>query len=196
MEELDKLKQDWQKKENNFPKFSENEIYRMLHKKSSSIVKWILIISILEFAFWGLSTLISSAVNVEEYKAPKFLVILDYVNYTVLITFIILFYINYRKISAEKPVKELLQTIITVRRVVTFYVIYNICIIFFSLVCGLLMYEINDSSNNANSTAVIAIGIVMILIIIFIILLVYNVLYGRLVRKLNKNYVELEKIKQ
>ena len=48
MEGLDLLKKEWNK-ESNFPKITESEIYKMIHKKSSSIVKWIFIISILLF---------------------------------------------------------------------------------------------------------------------------------------------------
>jgi hypothetical protein len=49
MKELDLLK-DWKNKDS-FEQISEIEIYRMIHKKSSSIVKWILIISILRFCY-------------------------------------------------------------------------------------------------------------------------------------------------
>ena len=52
MDELELLKKDWKKEDKNFPKLSYNEIYKMILKKSSSIVKWIFIISILEFVFW------------------------------------------------------------------------------------------------------------------------------------------------
>lgn len=52
MDELELLKKDWQKDDNNYPKKSYNEIYKMILKKSSSIVKWIFIISILEFILW------------------------------------------------------------------------------------------------------------------------------------------------
>ena len=40
MKELDLLKKDWQKSDNSFEQVSEIEIYKMIHKKSSSIVKW------------------------------------------------------------------------------------------------------------------------------------------------------------
>ena len=50
MEELDLLKKAWKKEECSFDQVSEKDIYGMLHQKSSSIVKWILIISIVEFA--------------------------------------------------------------------------------------------------------------------------------------------------
>ncbi len=52
MDELDLLKKDWNKGDSKYPKLSYNEIYKMILKKSSSIVKWIFIISLLEFGFW------------------------------------------------------------------------------------------------------------------------------------------------
>ena len=52
MDELDLLKKDWKKQEGNYPKLSYDEIYKMIWKKSSSIVKWIFVISIIEFLFW------------------------------------------------------------------------------------------------------------------------------------------------
>ena len=53
MDELKQLKKDWQK-DQKFPKINKSEIYKFLHKKSSSIVKWIFIISIVEFIFWSI----------------------------------------------------------------------------------------------------------------------------------------------
>ena len=52
MDELELLKKDWKKNDGQFKQISENEIYGMLHKSSSSIVKWIFIISILEIILW------------------------------------------------------------------------------------------------------------------------------------------------
>ena len=59
MDQLDKLKKEWQNREQELPKLSYNSIYNMLLKKSSSIVKWIFIISIIELLFWiGLNLVI------------------------------------------------------------------------------------------------------------------------------------------
>jgi len=46
-DELELLKKDWQKQSEALPKLTAEEIYPMLHKKSSSIVKWIFIISLI-----------------------------------------------------------------------------------------------------------------------------------------------------
>jgi len=194
MDELDKLKKDWNKAGKIFPSFSEMEIYAMLHKKSSSIVKWILIISVLEFAFWSLCAIISPYVGTE-FKPPVFIEVLDYINYVVLIVFISVFYINYKKISVEKPVKDLLQNIINVRRVVKFYVIYNLCIISFSLICALFLYKDNYGEPQ-DSEMVMVIGISFIIVIFLLIYFIYKLLYGRLLTKLNLNYIELQKIKE
>ena len=51
MEELDLLKKAWQKDSHGFEQISEVEIYKMLHAKSSSIVKWIFYISLFELGF-------------------------------------------------------------------------------------------------------------------------------------------------
>ena len=48
MKELDLLKKDWKKNAASFVQVSENEIYKMIHKKSSSVVKWIFMISVIE----------------------------------------------------------------------------------------------------------------------------------------------------
>lgn len=65
MNELDLLKKDWKKDKTNFQQVTENDIYKMIHTKSSSIVKWILIISIIEFT---LLNGVSFLVNVDEYN--------------------------------------------------------------------------------------------------------------------------------
>ena len=52
MDELDILKREWQTREQEFPKFTSKDIYPMLLKKSSSMVKWIFYISIAEMVLW------------------------------------------------------------------------------------------------------------------------------------------------
>ena len=47
MDELELLKKDWQRNSGDYPELSYDEIYKMSHAKSSSIVKWIFIICLL-----------------------------------------------------------------------------------------------------------------------------------------------------
>ena len=64
MKELDLLKKDWQKNEASFEQVTEKDIYKMIHKKSSSIVKWILILSVLELILWSV---LSIGVKIDDY---------------------------------------------------------------------------------------------------------------------------------
>jgi hypothetical protein len=50
MDELDKLKGAWKTQDYTKHKVSTNDIYKMLHSKSASYVKWIFYISIIEFS--------------------------------------------------------------------------------------------------------------------------------------------------
>jgi len=194
MDELDKLKSHWQKNDEAFPKMSEGDIYAMLHKRSSSAVKWILIISILEFVFWGLISIGNSIFEITDYnKLPLFITVMDNANYFIALTFIVLFYLNYRKISTKTPVKDLLDNIIRVRRIVTVYMAYNVAMILAGMLSSLFIIKSQDDFTSSTAN-IIAIGIIIIVIFMVLIAGVYYLLYGRLVRKLNKNYRELKKI--
>ena len=50
--DLENYKKLWKNQPQEGKKLSAVEIYKMAHKRSSSIVKWIFIIGILEFLFW------------------------------------------------------------------------------------------------------------------------------------------------
>src|SRR5690606_10962071 len=103
MEELDLLKKDWKKNENKFPKLSEKEIYAMLHKNSTSVVKWIFLISIFEFAFFlGLTLLFNdnaSTTKVQSYLNGFAMAVITVIDYGIMVYFFCQFYINYRKIT-------------------------------------------------------------------------------------------------
>jgi hypothetical protein len=52
MDELELLKKDWEKKDPAHKKLSVEELYPILYKKSSSIVKTLFYISVGELIFW------------------------------------------------------------------------------------------------------------------------------------------------
>lgn len=182
MKELDLLKKDWQKSGNSFEQVSEVEIYKMLHKKSSSVVKWILIVSILEFVILnGISLLINDETYDKIMNLHPYLGVIEKVNYLIIIVFIYLFYRNYKTISVLESSKSLLEHILKTRKIVTYYIYWNIIIGGFSGGFGAI--EEN--------------GITLLISIIFImgfLWLFYKLLYGSFLRKLKDNYKELKKI--
>lgn len=208
MKELDLLKKDWQKSGNSFTPVSEAEIYKMLHAKSSSIVKWILIISILEISLW---TLISIFFNTDDYlkntkydELALYLEALTFFNYGVILVFIYLFYKNYVSISTTVSTKQLMKDILKTRKTVQCYVWYNLGMVVLSLIIGFFIaFAYNPEvsilrdkiASNSKAMAII-IGILILTIVVFlgIFWLFYRLLYGILLRRLYANYNELKKI--
>ncbi len=197
MKELDLLKKDWKKDKNSFEQLSESAIYKMIQKHSSSLVKWILIISILEFIVLNGISLFINDENIDKFLAlHPYLDIINYLNYVVVIGFIVVFYKKYRAISVLDSSKNLIEQIITTRRVVNYYIFWNVVIGGFFGAFGAI-----DGFNNAYSEDHGVNPIKEYIVILFIVPLVmvliwgfYKLLYGSLLDKLNKNYKELMKI--
>ena len=115
MDELEILKKDWQKDDANYPKLTFEEIYKMLLKKSSSIVKWIFIISILEFIFWALISYVLKDADYnkkfQEYQAENIMFSIMVFGYLIIIYFLVRFFMNYRTISVTDNAKILMENI-------------------------------------------------------------------------------------
>lgn len=205
MKELELLKKDWKKQDGHLPKIGTDAIYKMIHKGSSSLTKWILIIGLLEFAFWIILTIATSdSDSYELYKelhVYKFNGVVLAVQFIVLAVFLYLFYKNYRLVSTTEDTKQLMERILKVRRTVNCYVIFNLGLAFVSLVVILIAaFYYNPEfhafyENNGNSSVIpILIIALFILGVIGIFWLFYKLLYGILLRKLNRNYKELSKL--
>ena len=211
MEELDLLKKHWKKDESSFQQVSEKQIYKMIHKSSSSIVKWIFIISILEFVLWSVLSFCMKDGEVmrkfNNYHAEHIMVPFMVIGYLGLAYFFFQFYMNYRKISATDNVQKLINTILKTRKKVTQYVWFNIFYGVLSAVVVLFiqfnydqelidMIKMSEKSSNSLLFYGIYIGITILFLSIFIGLLwlFYRLVYGILLRRLYKNCEELKKI--
>lgn len=198
MKELDLLKKDWQKT-NTFEQISEGEIYKMLHKKSSSIVKWILIVSLIEFVVLnGIAFFINDKAYDDFLRLHPLISYIEKFNYIVIIAFIYLFYRNFKSISVLNSSKTLIKHILKTRRIVTYYIYWNI---FIGGVTGALSFvEGFNKGYNTGSTKTVSLEancisiIIAALFIMGLIWLFYKLLYGRFLSKLKENYTELKKI--
>ncbi|QSS96733.1 hypothetical protein [Psychroflexus sp. ALD_RP9] len=199
MDELELLKKRWQSQESSLPKYKSKDIYNMLHKKSSSIVKWIFLISIFEFIFWIVIEFIgmSQSVNdsIKELDLQTFYRITLVINYVVIIAFIVKFFYNYRQIQTTDTVKSLMKTIVKTRLTVKYYVWFNI--IFFAItfiVSVVVTLNHLDNINFQHFWLSILISIGILGFIILIIWAFYRLLYGILTKRLLTNYKNLKKI--
>ncbi|SDB45347.1 hypothetical protein SAMN03097699_1442 [Flavobacteriaceae bacterium MAR_2010_188] len=211
MDELDILKRDWQQKEQNYPKVSSSEIYKMLLKKSSSIVKWIFIISILEFVLWTIVSFLlkDSKYNqkFEEYGADNIMIPLMVLGYIILLYFFYKFYTNYKKISAVDNSRKLMEKILNTRKTVRHYVAFNLVYmaVSFFLVLGIqfnkddkLMAVRDQAAANGDLllfyAKTIGISVIFLAFVIGLILGFYYLIYGILLKRLNGNYDELKRM--
>jgi hypothetical protein len=210
MDLLENYKKAWVNQPEENEKLSSLEIYKLAHSKSSSIVKWIFIIGILELAFWlSLNLLIPDSfykvyadLNLE--TQVKFFSIL---HYAVIVIFLYYFYVNYKRISILENTKGLIKRILNIRKTIKYYVFYNIAIVFLSSLIintfiisdtDLLMKVMNPDNLPVSVDQIITITIIsqVIAILIFMVLLwlFYKLIYGILLKKLNRNYKELIKL--
>jgi len=210
MEELDLLKRDWNKG-NSFEQVSEKDIYRMSHKKSSSIVKWLLAISIIEFAFWMLLTILLNdekyEVKLQHYGLDQMMFWVNTINYAVLVSFIFFFYRNYRTISTTDSTHQLMKNILKTRKTVQYYIWYNLSIVFINVILTMVVTLYHNSAissmllqatNEGHRTFFLfkytCMWILIVVLIIVLFWLFYKLLYGILLKKLFANYKELKKI--
>lgn len=205
MDELELLKKDWKNRDSELPKLSYNEIYKMILKKSSSIVKWIFLISVIEFVLWSSIDIIvrlsGEYDDLDILGLENFSVISTILSYGILIYFIVRFYINYKNIKTTDSASVLMKNILNTRKTVKQYVWVNIS--FLSLTTLVIImymtfytdtYEAQSADQNIPLYLVIITSVLILAVFIGLLTLLYRVVYGILTRKLKKNYQELQKL--
>lgn len=213
MDVLDTLKKEWQSRDQKFPKLSYDDIYSMLLKKSSSMVKWIFVISVGELLFWiAMSFLVPDSTKEfnEQMGLKTTFLVISILNYIVVAAFLFLFYKNYTRIKVTSTVKELMESILKTRKTVRYFVYYNIIGTALMYVGINLYYFLNQEKLNqllskmyegygtipAENATMVFFGAQLIVGVVFIGLLIlfYYLIYGILLRRLKRNYRELKKI--
>jgi MFS family permease len=208
MDELDLLKKDWDKGEVDYKSYSDSDIYPMLHKKSSSIVKTLFYISIAELALWLLISyvpyLFSDSMRErlrESYENPVILA-LSILGFIIVGLFVYLLYRSHKSISTTDNAKKLMESILKTRKVIKYYVLYNLVSIFI-LVPLSLYFEFNNNiefhdqvaTYNSSQMTIMAVVVVLIMAVFLVVVwLFYKLLYGILLKRLNRNYDELKKL--
>ena len=208
MDELDLLKKDWNKENKAFKSYKDSDIAPMLHKKSSSIVKTLFYISIAELVFWLLAGILpyflSSTFKEKletSYEHP-IIVGFNILSYCIILLFIYFLYKSYKAISTTDNAKKLMESILKTRKVIKYYVVFNLSLIFLSVPLA-FYFEYNDNPEfhqqilEASTQQMIVIyAVVAMTAALFLVLiwLFYRLIYGVLLKRLNKNYDELKKL--
>ena len=213
MDELELLKKDWETSSKNYPELNKEDLYKLIYKRSSSIVKWIFIISLLEFGFWSLISFSfrdsEDLAKMESYNVEYITTPLMVFGYMVLIYFFYVFYKNYKSISATENTKLLMERILKTRKTVKQYVIFNLVFMCISIIVGVYIELTNNpevlttlsrinSSGEGNVTVfyliVVGLSLVAMALITALLLGFYYVIYGLLMKRLKSNYKDLKEL--
>ncbi|MBC2840179.1 hypothetical protein [Robiginitalea sp. SC105] len=213
MDELDLLKKDWQRREQEMPRLTFEQIHRMIWKKSSSVVRWIFYISIIEFIAPHLLYLIPSFRSGMNYdvagslgiKVP--LIILTVLQYAVALYFILQFYKRYREISVLDSAGNLMNRIIRTRKTVKNYVVFclSMILVFFAVFIGGMVFSQDlmealqlhpQGEVDPERLKWVVVGIMAVAGVVFTAVMggIYFLLYGLLTRKLHQNYKDLRRM--
>lgn len=209
MDELDLLKKDWDKSDTGHKKLSVSDIYPMLQKKSSSIVKTLFYISIAELVLWILINAIPYLYS-SDYKEKLDAVYsndylftgLTIISYAIILLFIYLLFKAHKSISVTDSAKKLMESILKTRKIIKYYVLYNLIMAGISLLIG-FYYAFNHDPEaikiieHLDSNGMIILTVLLTLFIaifILVIWLFYKLIYGLLLKRLNRNYKELKKL--
>ena len=210
MDELEFLKQNWKRQEENLPKLSYNDIYKMIWKKSSSIVKWIFVISIVELL---LSTLLNIFMadatyweQMEQIHLKEVTIYVYIISYLITFYFIFCFYRNYKRISTTDNASTLMHNIIRTRKTVKTYIayilistgVYSVVIAYFTIQNHHVIQEVENSSKYTfdamDWVKFTVAGTIILAVFLLAIWLFYRLIYGILLRRLKKNYKELKRL--
>lgn len=195
--DLSHYKKAWKNQPDENNKISQNEIYKMTQSKSTSIVKWIFIIGILEFvvmnSFYFLVDDTSQKEMMETYGMTNVLLVSQIIAYIILFYFLIMFYKNYREISVIENTKSLMTKILKTRKTVRNYVIFNLTyLVFISIMISVGSLRTEYAHFSTKESAMFLVFMVILTgIMVLVFWLFYQLLYGILLRKLNKNYKSL-----
>lgn len=208
MDELELLKKDWNKTDNQYESFTDSDIYKMSHKKSSTIVKTLFYISMAELVFWILINFLPFVVSdkmkaqLEELSHSWIYIGLNILSYVVIILFVYLLWKAHNAISVTDNAKKLMESILKTRKIIKYYVLYNLLIALISIPVS-LYFSINEHpelseqiSTASSAQLVIMLLIVMVATAMFLALiwLFYKLIYGILIKRLTINYNELKKL--
>ncbi len=200
MDVLDKYKKAWENQPESEKQISKQAIFKMTRAKSSSIVKWIFIIGLFELLLFILSYFFidyEKAYDMyEEIGLKNFAIYTQVLSVIIFFYFLIKFFKNFRSISVTDSTKELMSKILETRKSVKTYVIVNLAIVsvIFLIVSIASFLKMPEDLTAQKLTIFSVIMVVIAAIVLGLIWCFYQLLYGFLLKKLNKNYKELSKL--
>lgn len=215
--DIDSFKKSWQD-QTIADGYNQEDIEKMLNKKSRNYVKYILWISIAEFFVFGMInfiTLFSSNFHTDftsilnrlqiknqsqvEFSLDRIYNWMKVASLVITGIFVIIFYINYKRINVEANLRKFITHIIAFKKTVNLFIISNIVLLLLVIGCftTFIIYTMRLQKihiDNPTFWGLISGVTVSLLICIILILLYYKIAYGIILKRLSKNLNQLEAI--
>ncbi|WP_394665942.1 beta-carotene 15,15'-monooxygenase [uncultured Chryseobacterium sp.] len=215
--DLDSFKKTWQEQPVQ-EKYDYNEILQMLNKKSRNYVKYIFWISIIEFLFFTLIGLFyiiqgkesNSFINILtklgvqrtselENTFDNIYLVLKVLSLAITAYFVFKFYQNYKVIKIEENLKRFILKIIKFKKTVNAFILINIALLitFTSIFTIFVFYILNTQNVEITNSTLIGFIAGIIISTAFTVIMVwlyYRVVYGIIIKKLDKNLTQLKEI--
>ena len=209
--ELEDLKSAW-KAVPEEKTYNKQAIFEMMKNKSSSIVKWLFIFTLVEFLLVLFFTCISlfngKLINGQNLNSADQSVFINYIIgsiITILFTLIFLAYtfISYRKININNTIVDLMNQIVGFRKTINYFIIFIVISLiyisipyYFNLGKNLYIEKIGEGYDLGQATTVGYIAVAVALVFILVITaLYYGFIYFVFLRKLKLNLKALDEIK-
>lgn len=215
--DLDSFKKTWQEQPVQ-PKYDNSEILQMLNKKSRNYVKYIFWISVFEFLFFSILGLFYFFQDDESdgfrkileklgtHEAPEvennfghFYLAIKILSVLITAYFVLKFYQNYRKIKIEENLKGLITRIINFKKTVNAFILISIVLLlaFTFVLVAFIFYTLNSQNiqpSGSDLTVIIVAITISTLLAISMIWVYYRLVYGSIIKKLDKNLKQLREI--
>jgi hypothetical protein len=215
--DLDSFKKTWQEQPVQ-QKYDNSEILHMLNRKSRNYVKYIFWISVVEFLFFSImgvfyfmkgdesNSFLKLLERLGAQKTPEvensfeiIYVIIKSLSLLITAYFVYKFYQNYRQIKIEENLKGLITRIIHFKKTVNAFILISIVllVVVTTVFIGFIFYSLNSQSIEVNSSTLTGflIGIVLsTALTVSLVWLYYKLVYGIIMRKLDKNLKQLKDI--
>lgn len=214
---IDDFKKSWQEQPVS-EVYESSDIEAMLNKSSRNYVKYILWISLAEFLFFAAISIYSVfyseqnssflhlikklgadiTVEIEKDFAHLYF-FLKIISLVITAVFVVLFYINYKKINVENNLKKFILQIVKFKRTVNLFILTNIMVlIIFTFVLALFTMNIVkfQGINLPDSTfiGIVVAALVSLSIGLLLVLLYYRIVYGIIMRRLGRKLTQLQDI--
>ncbi|WP_299180006.1 beta-carotene 15,15'-monooxygenase [uncultured Chryseobacterium sp.] len=215
--DLDSFKKTWQEQPVQH-KYDNTEILQMLNRKSRNYVKYIFWISVAEFLFFSILGLFYILQNDEnnsflktleklgvkrtsdlENKFNNIYLVLKILSICITAYFVYRFYKNYSLIKIEENLKKFILNIMQFKKTVNAFILTNIILLisFTSILTAFIFYVLNTQNIQLTNSVLTGFLIGIILSTGLSVLLVwvyYRLVYGIIMRKLDKNLKQLKDI--